>query len=1340
MAETVERLVVQISLKGIASAIAELEAIDAAIDKVDRDDVNVDVEVRGTAKALGELKALDKAADRVDRKVNIRADVDRAKAKQSTKLLGEIKERLDGIGKIAKTISMAGGLAKMLKLGLFASIAQPAIAALTALGVALVGLVGSLGKVAGSLAALPGLLSAVVQAAVVAKIALGGVFEAIGAGFASQQPKSFGGGGGGYQPTQREKDRAIEDAQIRVENANRNLEDAEEALLTAQENVKDSQEEVNQAREDAVEILEDYKLALDNLTLSEREAEAAVEDAERYLGAVMADPGATERDKRDAVLALARAEQELINIQAQKADVQEEVTTRSDAGVEGSPEVLGALENVSYWQDAAADAAWRLELAQIEQRRALEDLEDPLKNLVGSGGGGGGLLTQYNDALSKLSPAAQEFVKTVVGMKPQLDQIKQNVQEAFFPGATTFLEGFQSLLPLIDKHATATAGVLGELAADFGEWFKTPDFQADFDILGNMNVEIIRSLGDALFAVSQGLVDFMIAAEPFTMWVVDDVIGGAAERFRDWAEAGRESGSIAEGLDSVREAMELWGDVLGSIWDWFKEIVIAAEPLTTWILEGIRDAADSSTEWMQSAEGAERMAEFFENMKPNLSALATLFGEIGRSMGRIAETNSLETFVDAFVNQLLPALEEMIIVFGESGTMESFIALLTDLVGVFTTLGESGILGSIIDAVGLLFSGFNQLGESGVGTHILAAVAAFVALKSVIGVARVALKLFLGIKVPPANPILLAIMALVVAGWLIYKNWDKIWPHIQKVIEAVWDWLEPVLNDMWELLKDVGDFFVEAWDTAVDAVKAAWEYIKPTIEDLIDIFNFIVTVVTPMWDLMWAVMSTSVETAWELIKTVVEVGWELIKGVFLFYKGVISAQWELIWGFLKGFFETWWKGIKSLVEGVFDIFRGIIKTFAGLVTGDWDKFWEGLKLLMNGVLGALEGVWNITIGPLITAIEGFITRIGGAWDSLWEGMEGAWGGFLGALTGVWNGAGKIIEAGLNGAIDIINWFIDKINWIPGINIPDIPQVKFTSVSNPQGTTGLGKEFNVRGATLLAKGGLIPAQEVSGGFLTAGARAIVGEGSKTHPEFVIPTDPMYRQRALSLTGQLLDSLGLAASRAYQSGGVLKPTPAYGIGGKIGGAISSITGSITGGIANVFDWAIPDWLSDAIGWVLDKAVDQAISWLRGRIRDLPGFGLPEMFQLHKGIPTYGLDQFERWVRGERTRIDSMVTEYNKKTTPTIPVRGPMAQGGIIRSPQFSLLGEDGPEVVIPLTKPNRAAELFAQSGLANTLTESNTTNNNIPVTINMNGSPSPAEVGHEAWWAIRSGVVA
>lgn len=55
----------------------------------------------------------------------------------------------------------------------------------------------------------------------------------------------------------------------------------------------------------------------------------------------------------------------------------------------------------------------------------------------------------------------------------------------------------------------------------------------------------------------------------------------------------------------------------------------------------------------------------------------------------------------------------------------------------------------------------------------------------------------------------------------------------------------------------------------------------------------------------------------------------------------------------------------------------------------------------------------------------------------------------------------------------------------------------------------------------------------------------------------------------------------------------------------------------------------------------------------------------------------------------RYGSLPAAYNK--------RGGYADGGIVTRPTFGLVGEAGPEAIVPLTRPARAAEVMAQAGL-------------------------------------------
>lgn len=71
-----------------------------------------------------------------------------------------------------------------------------------------------------------------------------------------------------------------------------------------------------------------------------------------------------------------------------------------------------------------------------------------------------------------------------------------------------------------------------------------------------------------------------------------------------------------------------------------------------------------------------------------------------------------------------------------------------------------------------------------------------------------------------------------------------------------------------------------------------------------------------------------------------------------------------------------------------------------------------------------------------------------------------------------------------------------------------------------------------------------------------------------------------------------------------------------------------------------------------------------------------------------------------------ISSLSAAQQARIRSRIPQR--RAHGGIVTSPELSLIGEAGPEAVIPLNRPNRARQIMAEAGLGGS-----------GVTVNVNG---------------------
>jgi cell wall-associated NlpC family hydrolase len=137
----------------------------------------------------------------------------------------------------------------------------------------------------------------------------------------------------------------------------------------------------------------------------------------------------------------------------------------------------------------------------------------------------------------------------------------------------------------------------------------------------------------------------------------------------------------------------------------------------------------------------------------------------------------------------------------------------------------------------------------------------------------------------------------------------------------------------------------------------------------------------------------------------------------------------------------------------------------------------------------------------------------------------------------------------------------------------------------------GINFHIDLIPQLAKGGPIQSRRVGGGFKTSGARAIVGEGKASHPEFVIPTDPTYKKRAQGLLALAGQKLGMHVSSDPTNKGVA------------GDSIKDMTRVLAArGETPMFaSGGVLGAISGALGATKDM-VKGASSWVKGNIKKL------------------------------------------------------------------------------------------------------------------------------------------
>jgi hypothetical protein len=237
-----------------------------------------------------------------------------------------------------------------------------------------------------------------------------------------------------------------------------------------------------------------------------------------------------------------------------------------------------------------------------------------------------------------------------------------------------------------------------------------------------------------------------------------------------------------------------------------------------------------------------------------------------------------------------------------------------------------------------------------------------------------------------------------------------------------------------------------------------------------------------------------------------------IPGAFMWLIGWVKANWPLILGIITG----------PVGLAVWAVLHYWSQISAGFSAG-----WSWLK---KNVLYPIRDFFLVTIpgwasslsSKVVTAFDNMHTGVATAWNKLEDAAKKP---INFVIDTVWN----------NG---ILNVWKKITGWIPGL-------------------PSMGK------IPLLAQGGTLPVQP--GVFNKP--TAIVGEGNPRHPEYVIPTDPKYRARALGLLQQ-------AGSQMLAGGGII---------GTITGAAKSAGGAVAGaaqgawkGIRNA-----ADFIKDPVG---------------------------------------------------------------------------------------------------------------------------------------------------------------
>ena len=560
------------------------------------------------------------------------------------------------------------------------------------------------------------------------------------------------------------------------------------------------------------------------------------------------------------------------------------------------------------------------------------------------------------------------------------------------------------------------------------------------------------------------------------------------------------------------------------------------------------------------------------------------------------------------------------------------------------------------------------------------------------------------------------------------------WRKVEKPFKDVWNGLvkfvKPPLNTISKTISSttkgvqnawdktwgaISKFFSNTWNSIVKIVSSSTNWIVKNVTNFLN-------AVQKVWDSIWKAISNFFKDIWnDIVKIYNNVSNTLSKGISITLK-FIQNVWNTAWGAISGFFGNIWNGMVKfftpIIHGMSNTIGSVIKTIKNVWTDVWGGVGSFFSGIWNGIKKAAESGINFVVRVIrtgLSAVNGVLGFFGVKKVGLPSYVHFAKGGEVGKDG---TQLAMVNDDGSNNYKELIHkkrtnqWiYAEKRNTILPLETGD-------RIYNGKESKAIADMYGIPG---FARGGIIGS--VWDGVKDASSWVVnkaedVGKWIGDKFEAIVDWIAHPVKHVTDLVEKSISGLvNLAPVKAFgQLGeGIFKH--AYnGIGDWIKKELKKIEDSM----ANPGGSGVQRWKPYVIQALkangFDASAYQVAAWMRVIQRE--SNGNPRAINLwdsnaKAGIPSKGLVQtieptfnafkfpghndiyngYDDLLAG----IHYMKSIYGSGSSAFARVSGPegYANGGLITQPIHALVGEDGPETILPLTKASRAWQLLGQA---------------------------------------------
>jgi phage-related protein len=620
--------------------------------------------------------------------------------------------------------------------------------------------------------------------------------------------------------------------------------------------------------------------------------------------------------------------------------------------------------------------------------------------------------------------AAEEVEQPVTRIKNQFAQLGGQIAAGGLGAGLDYLaDSLGDLSQLSGRGLAGVGAEIGGLARELGSMARSDRMLGQIEVIFIELRPVVRDLGRGVLYLTQAVMNLIQAALPATGQFAAlflKIAQGLANWTQEVLNNGKASMFFVYALNLLRRVTGVVVDVVIGLFNIFR---IAAGYSDDFGLS-IENLAWKFRLWTRSAEGQQRIAQYFQDSLPALREIGLLLGMAASGLAHLGANQNVAPLLAQIRTEFAPALGELITkLSGQGGLGPSLISAATALVQLFAALDFSGLTAFIIAiaqlAQGITWIATNVPGANIVISMLLTSMLGFKLLApvfSLIGKGASAFSWVYG----AINGIKGLTKAQVIFKAVVFQLgtiFRVVGAGIIAVIRAIGIafMTNPVgfiigaiillVMLLWFKCEWFRNAVTAAWEWIAKAAGIAWDWIVKAVGVAID---WIVDKSIWLWN-------NGLKPAWEIISTGVRIYvmvWvAIVKFVVSVIATVVMWLWENVikpvWGFISAAAEISWNVIKFIVQTAVFFIALHVAALAWLL----EKIW-------NGIAAAGKWVWETILGPavewFVNFVKGSIQKISADWNVLVEFLKSIWNGFTGAL-GV-----------------AIDWISTKWNWLMGI--------------------------------------------------------------------------------------------------------------------------------------------------------------------------------------------------------------------------------------------------------------------------------------------------------------------